>query len=282
MKRILLCCLVLALLPFRITAQDKLDKSKKELTEKETSKSNNSRSSSSSSTTSVDFDDEDSSEIVEALAIGFQYTIGGVWLGLVGSYENEDHLYNSLTPYPGAIAEHGNYFNAELIDAPSKNFRIDLKDKFIYNNSNLFGNHLDAKIRPCQYFYIKADYYQMFEFKRSDGSNDWLSLFYLNFAYDRIRFERFNLGWTAGTSYVANGVDKFGFSYGLNAEYFLKKNISFTAAAKWSHINGHPVNAYEGEARFHKKNVFLSLGVEHLKIATPNYNFITLGAGIYF
>src|SRR4051812_2156330 len=124
MKQIVLCCLVLAIFPFKIAAQNKLDTSKKELTQKEAAKSNNSRSSSSSSVTSVDFDDEDSSEIVEALAIGFQYTIGGVWLGLIGSYENEDHLYNSLTPYPGAIEEHGNYFNDELIDAPSKNFRI--------------------------------------------------------------------------------------------------------------------------------------------------------------
>jgi hypothetical protein len=274
MKRAVLYCLCLMFLSARVNAQNKLDKSKKELTEKEAVKSTNSRSSSSSSDS---FDDD-----FGLLEATFNYTIGAVWLGLVGSYENEDHLYNALTPYPFAIPEHGNYFNDELIDSRPEGFRIDLKDKFIYSNNTLFGNHLDAKIRPSRYFALKADYYQLFEFQTFENTSTGLSLFYFNFAYDRIKFDRFNLGWTLGASYVGNGVNKGSFAYGLNAEYFLKKRISFSAAAKWSHINGHPVNAYEGEVRIHKKNFFMSLGAEHLKIASPDYTFVTLGAGIYF
>ncbi|MFD2602449.1 hypothetical protein [Flavobacterium suzhouense] len=278
MKRIAIYCLCLCFLPFTAIAQNKLDKSKKELSEKKQS-SNNSRTSSSSSSS---FDsDEDTGELAEAALFVFQYTVGAAWVGLVGQYENEDHLHNALTKHPYYFQAHGNYFNDEIIDTPATGFRIDLKDKFIYSNSSLFGNHLDAKIRPSRYFYLKADYYQLLEMPLQDDTNN-LSLFYFNFAYDRIRFERFNLGWTLGASYVGSGVDKGGFSYGLNAEYFLNKPLSFSAAAKWSHINGYPVNAYEAEASVHRKNMFITLGVEHLKIASPTYTFATVGAGIYF
>lgn len=281
MKKTVLYCICLAFFCFSITAQNKLDKSKKELTEKEAVKNTNSKTSSSSSSSSSFDSDENTSELVEAALFVFQYTVGAAWVGLVGQYENEDHLHNALTKHPYYFQGHGNYFNDEIIDTPATGFRIDLKDKFIYSNSSLFGNHLDAKIRPSRYFYLKADYYQLLEMPLQDDTNN-LSLFYFNFAYDRIRFKRFNLGWTLGASYVGSGVDKGGFSYGLNAEYFLKKPLSFSAAAKWSHINGHPVNAYEAEARVHRKSMFITLGVEHLKIATPTYTFATVGAGIYF
>ncbi len=85
-----------------------------------------------------------------------------------------------------------------------------------------------------------------------------------------------------GASYVGNEVKKAGFTYGLNAEYFMGKQISFLASAKWSTINNSPLNTYELQGRYHKKNHFFSLGLEHLKIASPTYNLIALGGGIYF
>ncbi len=53
-------------------------------------------------------------------------------------------------------------------------------------------------------------------------------------------------------------------------------------SAKWSTINTLPVNTYEMQLRYHTKSHFFSLGFEHFKIATPTYNFIAIGAGIYF
>jgi hypothetical protein len=128
---------------------------------------------------------------------------------------------------------------------------------------------------------LKTDFYQLFEFNDFDNSNDRLSLFYFNLGYDRIRFERFNLGWTAGASYVGNGVKKGGFSYGINAEYFLEKNISFAGESKWSRINYNPVNSLKIQSKFFKNN-YLSLSYERLKIASPIYNLIGIGGSIYF
>ena len=107
-------------------------------------------------------------------------------------------------------------------------------------------------------------------------------MFQFNLNYDRIRLEKFNFGWNLGATYVENEVKKAGFAYGLNAEYFMGNRISFFGSAKWSRINGLPVNAFELQSKFHRKNYFFSLGFEHLKIATPTYNFVALGGGFYF
>jgi len=274
-KVVLLPLLLLCIFPISVQAQNDLNKSKKELTEKE---GVNYKSSSTSSQSSSSDDDEDN--IFTELAVeAFVYTVG---VTLFGIYDVEDHLHNDLTKYPYHDAEAGNYYNPKFGEESVYVFRFDVKDKFIYKSNDLFGNHLEAKIRPANFIALQADYYQLYEFQKVAGTSSNLSLFYFTIACDRIRLERFNLGWTLGASYIGSGINTAGFSYGLNAEFFLKKNISFLAGAKWSAINGEPVNAFEGEARFHKKSHFLSLGFERLKIATPNYNFITLGAGIYF
>jgi hypothetical protein len=51
---------------------------------------------------------------------------------------------------------------------------------------------------------------------------------------------------------------------------------------KWSLINDVTVNEFEIQSKYHRKNYFYSLGYEHLKIASPTYDFISIGGGIYF
>jgi long-subunit fatty acid transport protein len=155
-------------------------------------------------------------------------------------------------------------------------------NSFVYRDNNLYGNHLKAKIRPFQYFYFQSDFHQLFEFNKIDNTDNRLTLFQFNINYDRIRFEKFNFGWNLGATYVGNEVKNGGLSYGLNAEYFMGNHISFLGSAKWSRINNLPVNAFELQIKFHRKNYFFSIGLEHLKIATPTYDFIALGVGIYF
>lgn len=258
---------------FTATGQNKLDTSKKEL--KTSSGSSSSGSSGNSSSRSSDDDDDD------CLGFFWDVTFGVFKYGLIGDYKNEEHLHSSLVPYPYYNGESGNYVNVQDTTEFHK-LRFDLSGKFIYNGNDLFGSHLKAKIRPFQYFSIQTDYHQLFELNKVNNTTDRLSLFHFNIAYDRIRFEKFNLGWTMGASYIGNDVKKGGFSYGLSAEYFMSNNISFNASAKWSQINHQPVNSFELESRYHRKIWFFSLGYERLKIASPRYNFVTLGTGIYF
>lgn len=242
MKRCLLIFAGFCLFTLQVQAQDKINKSKKAITESE---GVNYKKQSTSQTSSSSSDSTGLGESAGGAVVGFLFkcTFGAVWYGLVGNYNNEDQLTNDLTEYPFYEHEAGNYYNPKFGEESVYVFRVDAKDKFIYSSNDLLGNHLELKVRPFQYFYLKADYYQIYEFQKLAGTSDNLSLFYFNFAYDRLRFERFNLGWMLGASYVGSNVNRAGISFGANAEYFLKKNISFMAGAKWSFINNEPVHA---------------------------------------
>ena len=160
--------------------------------------------------------------------------------------------------------------------------RFDIENHFLYSNNNLFGNHLKAKFRPFQYFYIQGDYRELIEKNAFTKEYSNLSLFQFNLVYDRIRLKKFNLGWTIGATYIGNDVQKAGFSYGLHTDVFALKRISFNSAITWSKINSLPVNSFEFRTKYHKENYFFSFGYEYLKIASPNYNFTTIGMGVYF
>lgn len=279
MKSSLSLFLILGLFLITTTSfgQNKVDQSKKELNQGSSKGKSSSTSSSNSSSKNVDVDNP-------LLEIAGYIFFGAFKYGFIGDYKNENHLYSNLTPYPYYNGKSGNFENYDTDTIKKNEFRIDVENYFIYNDNDLFGNHLKAKIRPFQYFQIQTDFHQLYEFERMNNTTttNQLSLFHFNLGYDRIRLEKFNLGWTLGASYVGNEVRKAGLSFGLSAEYFMNNRISFSAAAKWSKINQLPVNAYEFQSKFHRKKYFFSLGFEHLKIATPTYNFIALGGGIYF
>jgi hypothetical protein len=258
-----------------------IDKSKNELNSNKSKSSENTSESSNRSSNNSSSNLADDVEGVAAVIQVFGYLTYGVFkYGLIGDYTNENHLQNNLNLHPFSQNGRGNYSETDSLG--TKTFRLDLENKYISGASLYKGNHLDVKIRPSKYFYLRTDYYQLFEKNSFTNQNDKLTLLFFNFAYDRVRLENFNLGWTLGASYVASGVDRAGFSYGLNAEYFLQKNISLSVDSKWSSINKSPVNSLELKGKYFKKNFFGSLGYERLKIGTPVYNLIGIGGGIYF
>ncbi len=276
-----LSLLLVVLISISSFSQNKLDKSKSQLNSGSSNK-NQSRTYSSSSYSSSNSKSNYSSDSNIFVNIFFNITFAVFKYGAIGDYKNENHLYSNLTPYPFYNGKSGNFESSDSVSVSKNKARFDIENSFVYSDNNLYGNHLKVKIRPFQYFYFQSDFHQLFEFNEIDNTNNRLSLFQFNLNYDRIRFEKFNFGWNLGATYVGNEVKKGGLSYGLNAEYFMGNHISFLGSAKWSRINTLPVNAFELQSKFHRKNYFFSLGIEHLKIATPTYNFIALGGGIYF
>jgi hypothetical protein len=255
--------------------QSKIDKSKKELNDNSSSHSQDTHINNSNHLHQHNNDEENNIWLNIAFGL-FKY-------GLIGDYNNEDHLYSNLTDYPFYNKESGNYENYKACDADSlkKDFRIDMDNHLLYSSNVLYGNHLKVKIRPFHFFYIQTEFHQLYEKNKLTNETDRLSLFFFNLGYDRLRFENINLGWTIGATYVGNEVKKGGISIGVNSELFFNNNISLSAAAKWSAINSKPINVYDFQGRYHLKKCFISLGFEHLKIASQNYNFISLGGGIY-
>lgn len=273
--------LLLLLFSSSLYAQ-KIDKSKDELkSEKEDNRPplyTTEPTYQNSTTTSRESDDDDLSTLAFFGKVGFYvFLYGGI-----GDYENEDHLFSELTPYPYYNNISGNYMKSDIEDESKDLMRFDVENHFLYGNNASFGNHMKGKFRPFQYFYVQADYRELIERDKFAKTTSNLSLFQFNLGYDRIRFEKFNLGWTLGATYIANNINKAGFSYGLNTDIFAFKNISFNSAMIWSKINGLSVNSFEFRGKYHKKNHFFSMGFENLRIASPSYNYATFGAGFYF
>lgn len=273
MKKSFLLVIVLLCNNLFLNAQA-INNSKRELNSKKYKSSENNKHSSNNSSS---VDSENVSFFVEILGY---ITFGVIKYGLVGDYKNESHLHNNLNSYPYSINGKGNY--SETDSLRKTNFRLDIEDHYLSGGNSYYGNHLDLKIRPSKIFYLKADYYELFNKNIFTNQTDRLSLYYYNFAYDRVRLANFNFGWTIGASYVGSGVDKAGFSCGLNAAYFLQKNLSVSIDSKWSSINQNPVNSLELKGKYFRKNFFGSLSYERLKIASPVYHLIGVGGGIYF
>ena len=261
-------------------SQDKIEKSKQEIKEgiKRDERDNHRRKRSHSSSETYNSHDSFENMIIGGIVQGFLFV---TCYAAIGNYEVENHLHRKMTTYPYYNSKSGNYESADAIPALVKHFRIDLQNQFLYSNERLFGNHLKFKIRPFQYFFLQADYFQLVEYSAIYKEYANLSLFNFNLCYDRIRFEKFNLGWTLGANYIGNEVKKAGFSYGLNTEIFAARNLSLFSSAKWSSINNAPVNEFELQGKYHINKYFISLGYEYLKIGAPTYDFISVGGGVY-
>lgn len=270
--------LILFVLSSSISAQ-KIDKSKEELKSgKKEEKPPLPTQSQNQNTTSTRESNFDSGET----SLFFEIVFFVPFYGGIGDYENEDHLYNKLSPYPYFNNKSGNYIEMSEDSIAKNKVRFDVENHFLYSNNSSFGNHFKGKFRLFHYVYVQSDYRELMERDKFSKTTSNLSLFQFNLGYDRLRFEKFNLGWTLGATYIASGINKAGFSYGLNTEVFPFKKVSFNSAMIWSKINGLPVNSFEFRGKYHQKNYFFSMGYENLKIASPSYNYVTFGAGIYF
>ena len=226
--KILVLLLSIQVLAGSLFAQSKIDQSKDELKEGNRTKRDRRATDTSYSDGYSGSDNFFEDLIMQAMMYVAYYSV-------VGNYNYEDHLYNDLAPYPLYNGISGNY-DATLTDDP-KLMRLDLENKILLSPSSVYGNHLKVKFRPFRFLYMQTDYYQLWERNGVPNGYSHLSLFDFNLGYDRLRFERFNLGWTLGGKYVGNDVKKGGLSIGVNAEVFLGKHFSLSSAMWWADNN---------------------------------------------
>lgn len=212
------------------------------------------------------------------LVEGFLYI---TYYSMVGNYSSEEHLKNEITPYPYFDGKSGNYI--EMDDTPKllKPIRVDIENNFMIGDDNVLGNRLNIGFRPFKYAFIQADYLQLAELDNSKTQLSRLSIFNFDICYDRLRLRRFNLGWSVGITYVANDVNMAGIAFGLNSAAFIGNNLSINGKARWSTINSNPVNQFDINLKYHFGWYYASIGYENLQIASPTYNFFTVGFGVY-
>ena len=256
-------------------SQGKIDRSKQEV--KKGNKRESRQAGQSVQSTNNTADKSFGDIVFEGFLTGLAYV---TWYTIAGSYKLEDHLHSNFTKYPYYNHYSGNYESTDSVSHSKIHFRFDINNQFLYSNKDLIGNHLSCNIRPFRYFYLQGQFHQLTEYI-ANNKNSSLSLYNLYFCYDRLRFEKFNAGFKLGMCYIANDVKAGGFSFGLNAEAFLIKPVSLYVSKQWGGINRVAVNQFEVTGKFHLKRYSFNLGYEHLKIGSPLYDFVSLGAGIH-
>ena len=121
------------------------------------------------------------------------------YYAIIGNYSAEDHLYNDLTNYPYENKKAGNYSSSD--DHKTKYFRVDLANHIMFASNDVYGNHLDMKVRPFRYFYLQSNFFHAVDFSKTTKDPS-LSLFTFSFCYDRLRFQKLNLGLMMGINYA--------------------------------------------------------------------------------
>ena len=197
---------------------------------------------------------------------------------IVGNYYMENHLYNNISDYPFQSIKKGNYIDSDV--SKPKHFRIDIENHFLFSNEKDYGDHFKIKIRPFHFFYLQSDFFQIIGFNKNKNYPSF-SVFNFSFCYDRLRFQRFDLGWTGGLNYVGNRIQKAGISGGFNMNWFVFQYLSINSSVKWGLISKKPVNNFETQIKFHPKNYFVSIGYETLKAIYVRYHFLSVGIGVY-
>ena len=140
--------------------------------------------------------------------------------------------------------------------------------------------HLNADLRFLKRIGFEADYTQLWE-KSPNFGTDALALYSFVAKYHRIPSQKFDLWWGLGTTYIAGGVDEFGFTYGLGAELFFAKPLSIEANFNQTFINTETVNKLNFLLNYHKGRYKVMGGYEHLKIGTQDFSMITCGLGLF-
>ena len=197
------------------------------------------------------------------------------YYAIVGNYSAEDHLYNDLTNYPYENKKAGNYSSSD--DHKAKYFRVDLANHVMFAGNDVYGNHFDMKVRPFRYFYLQSNFFQAIDLSKTTKDPS-LSLFTFSFCYDRLRFQKLNLGFMMGINYDRSHTSRIKFSGGFNFEWFVVNPLSLHSFVSWSSN----YEIFESQVRYHCKRVFFSAGYETLKVYDPRYHFVTTGLGAYF
>ena len=215
-----------------------------------------------------------SQELLEDVVIEILLYIS--YYAIVGNYSAEDHLYNDLTNYPYENSKAGNYSSSD--EHKAKYFRVDLANHVMFAGNDVYGDHLDIKVRPFRYFYLQSNFFQTVDFSKATNDPS-LSAFTFSFCYDRLRFQKLNLGLTLGINYARSHTSKVKFSGGFNFEWFVTNPVSLHSSVSWGGLN---YENFESQVRYHYKRTFVSAGYEMLKVHDPRYHFVTTGLGVYF
>jgi opacity protein-like surface antigen len=257
--------------------------SKIERAEKSLKKDTNTKEKSKSNQTNTQSNNDSSGNFLTE-AVGGLFVQIFVYSIYYAAIESPPEMENKasrafITKYPYYNSNKGNYDYTWSEDINI--FRTDMSARYISENTRLKGMHLNLEMRFLKRLAIEADYLQLWENNPNFGTDN-LAIYTTLAKYNRIRTEKIDAWWGLGASYIDGSVNKFGFTYGLGAEWFFAKPISAEVNFNQTFINSETVNKFDGLLNYHFKEYKIIGGYEHIKIGSQNFSTMTLGVGMCF
>ncbi|SEK93019.1 hypothetical protein SAMN04487910_1500 [Aquimarina amphilecti] len=275
MKRTVIFSFLFIIVSSYSFSQGKLEKAEKGLY-----KDNTNYSSPSSSRTSSSSSYENTSLWGGLAMVFIEMGLYATYYGLIESPTEQKHLASNafITKYPYHSSNKGNY--SYNWNGDTNLSRITLTNRFIAENNELYGNHINADFRFLKRVSIEADYLQLWENNTFFGDNS-LATFTFLAKYHRVRTEKFNAYWGMGATYVAGEVDELGFTYGIGAEYFFAKPLSIELNYNQSLINTRSSDKLNALLNYHINQFKVNGGYEYLRIGGIGFSTFSIGVGIF-
>ncbi|WP_406685641.1 hypothetical protein N1F78_07955 [Seonamhaeicola sp. MEBiC1930] len=274
-----LLLLLFFLISFASLSQSKIQKSEESLKKDSSSSYTTAQSSCSNSD-----DDESFGRVLFAETIGrvfisiFAHTAYGI---LVETPFEKNNPSSSaiLTKQPYFKSNIGNY-NYEWNNSSAVG-RTTISSRYVFENSTLNGNHLNADLRFYNKLALELNYLQLWENHPNFGHHT-LAIYTALAKYHRVRTKQFDAWWGIGTSYVDGNVDSLGFTIGLGAEIFFGKPISLECNFNHTLLNDNSFNKFNALINYHINQYKLNTGYESLKIGNQKFSTVSLGISLSF
>jgi hypothetical protein len=261
MKNFLFIALFLS--SFIMFSQGRLEKAKESL-------SNDTEESETKSTSrKISRNNEGNGFFVDVFAELGYYAFYGI---VVGRSE-----YRNITPYPYYKNLRGEYLKTDFEQTKNSLFKISAYQLF---NRGVNALGLNANYRLIPILGVEVSHLNFSE--NSIQGKEYLDVSSFLLKYYRVREQNISLWWGAGASYVANGVDTWGFAYTIGTEIFPAKPISIHLSYKQSFINFSNVNEFKVQLKYHIKKTALVTGYHANAIGSENVNGIVFGAEYTF
>ena len=159
MKRTATLALLFLLVPFTGSSQGKLEKAKKGLSQKSSN-----FSFTRATTRNIHNSSRNDYGLLGGLATVFiEIGLYATYYGLIETPIEQERLASKgfITKYPYQMDHRGNY--AYDWNEDTNLSRITISNRFIAENSELYGNHINADFRFFRRFGVEADYLQLWE-----------------------------------------------------------------------------------------------------------------------
>lgn len=278
MKKTILFLIVTFIFNYAAFSQGKIEKAEDSLKKIEILESHN-ESQTLYSGVVENSDNSFLTEVVGGLFISiFTYTAYGI--AIESPFEMHRKASGAfLTKYPYNNSDVGNY--SYNWNEDTEIFTTSISNRFIFETNRIYGNHLNVEMRFLKRMAIEFDYLQLWEENKNFGNNS-LAIYTALAQYHRVRTEKFDAWWGLGAAYIDGDVNKLGFTYGLGAELFFAKPLSFESNFNQILINKNTINKFNILLNYHKKEYKFSSGYEYLKIGDVGFSTVSAGAGITF